>query len=229
MAESILFLQWWYKEPDNGRMDIGAPIIVGDDDTLDRAEQAIRDDPFTASLFNLDEFRALWGDMEARSPARFWRQPAKGHPRRVVEDYREAVAARLAERDTDPGDYNAQLLRRAVMVADDVASEDQQDQGSAGGEQEQQATNRSGAGREVERVAKLYRQAVEADASLSTDREVWERLKETHDPADLPQSWSAFRGSLTRARREGLLEPKRAPRSPDRATGKSVVRARDHI
>jgi len=77
---------------------------------------------------------------------------------------------------------------------------------------------------EVSRVAALYQQAQAEDLALNTDRKVWEHLREHHDPADLPPSFEAFRKLATRARGAGLLEAKRSPRTPKRATGKSVIR-----
>jgi len=76
----------------------------------------------------------------------------------------------------------------------------------------------------VSRIAALYQQAQAEDLALNTDRKVWEHLREHHDRADLSPSYEAFRKLAGKARKAGLLEAKRAPRTPKRATGKSVIR-----
>lgn len=77
---------------------------------------------------------------------------------------------------------------------------------------------------EVQRIAVLYQQAQADDLALHTDAKVWQHLREHHEPADLPPSFDAFRKLAGRARMAGLLDRKRAPRTPCRATGKSVIR-----
>lgn len=75
---------------------------------------------------------------------------------------------------------------------------------------------------EVKRIAMLYQQAQADDLALSTDHKVWEYLKEQHEPGEVP-AFEAFRKLAGKARKAGLLEAKRAARTPKRATGKSVI------
>ncbi|MEX0774670.1 MAG: hypothetical protein WD042_03030 [Phycisphaeraceae bacterium] len=86
------------------------------------------------------------------------------------------------------------------------------------------AQNKATGSPEVQRCAMLYKQAVDADLSLRTDRAVWDCLTEQHDKADLPPSFKAFRQTVTRARKAGLLPMKRCG---EKRIGKSVVRRKD--